>query len=773
MENQKTNWFSIIFAFFSIILLRNFLEGILEEAHTVTLLTDVYRSLLINFIHFFFFYISLFLSIIITLTLITKESYQKVTRAVALFSPIILIPPIIDIFVSRGVGFNLSYPIEGSHFLHLLLAGPFYKGAIPGITIGMRLEVAIAYILVFLYVCGKRKGILKAIVSIVSLHLLIVIIGDLPLIVSFLSSKNFAAFYGPGSLLSSDTQKFGIIYLLLFTILSTITSSLFFSSFTKVILKSIRYIRTFNYTGAVLIGFLLGYAMLKRFVPFLFSNPWDYLAIFSLFISIFFSFSGAVIINDIYDIKTDIISRKRNPLTLHKIDKKQYLLTALFFFLLGLSFALNTSYTAFFLVLATILISCIYSAPPFRIKRFPLISTFTLAFSTLLCLLIGFSLFAGGTTFSAFPAKLKILILVSLTLGFTPKDIVDVDGDRVNGIYTIPVLFGKRIGKIITYILVCIGYIFVPIIIHSNLILLISLIFTVLTGFEFLLKRVNENLFLITYYLFSSIILLFFLTNPAIITNKNTTKLGLTLKCREYFIHKKYNEVLNSFRDSEEQSEKGLLLAGISEYKLNRLNQAIYKLDAANRSEPYNPDTYSYLTNACVRKEMISEASSVNKRALELWLDLKRFLSEKGIIYYSSDDIKNAELYLNTAYELGYRESSLLFYLAKLKKKKGDIKTAEALLNDILNRNQNNVKILAELGTLKMESKEYIEAIEIYKKALKTSKDNPLFFNNIGVCFLRMGSKERARLFFEKSLKLEPSYVPAIQNLKYLNREER
>jgi 4-hydroxybenzoate polyprenyltransferase/Flp pilus assembly protein TadD len=768
VENQKTRWFSILLTLFSIILLRNFLEGILEEAHTITLLEDIYRSLLTNFVHFLFFYLSLFLSFIVVLTLLTKEKIEKVTRVVVTFSPILLVPPIVDFFISKGAGLNLSYTTEKMDFFRILLTGPFHIKRIVGITPGMRIEVVSIYLLVFLYVFCKGKGILRSLLATIGIHLCLILFVDLPHLITILAGKDFKLFYGPGSLLVQDTQKFGILYLFLFTALLLLTGLLFFRPFMKKVLKSIRYVRAINYTGAVLFGFLIGYCLLKKYVPFLFTNPWDYLAILSLVVSVFFSFSGAVIFNDSTDIETDRISRKRNPLTSDSIDRKRYQTVGIVFFSLGLLFALNTSYTSFFLVLILILLSFIYSSPPFRLKRIPILATLILAFSTLLCLILGYSLFAGGNAFLSFPKKLQLLFLVSLTCGFTPKDLVDVDGDKRNGIFTIPVLCGKRIGKIIIYILVCVGFLFVPIILRSSFLLILSLIFTLITGIEFLMKRINEKLFLFTYYLFSLLVILFLFFNPQIIQQQNLEKLGYRLKGDNHFNREEFTRGLNLYSNITEPTNHVLLNAGISSFKGHKPKKAVFFLTEYLRKDPYHADAYSYLSNSYLMLGENSLATVINKTALLRCIDLKRFLSEKGILLFHSKDLTQAEEFLRTAYQLGYRESSLLYYLARIKIETSVFKDAEALLERLLKRDKNNVKALAELGKLKIEKKEYREAISIYTLALEI-REEPLFYNNIGVCYQRLGIIDSARAFYRRAILLNPEYTPAKKNIENLS----
>jgi type IV pilus assembly protein PilF len=129
---------------------------------------------------------------------------------------------------------------------------------------------------------------------------------------------------------------------------------------------------------------------------------------------------------------------------------------------------------------------------------------------------------------------------------------------------------------------------------------------------------------------------------------------------------------------------------------------------------------------------------------------------------------EQAYQYLKTAFRLGHDESSLLFYLARTLRLKGSGGAAEHLLHKLLDRNKNDVGALAELGKLKMEEKKFHKAIDLFDQALVVSGNAPPLHNNIGVCFLRLGDRERAAEHFEKALKIDPQYLPAHRNLQML-----
>jgi 4-hydroxybenzoate polyprenyltransferase/tetratricopeptide (TPR) repeat protein len=708
------------------------------------------------------------------LTYITGEQFRKVATTITLFSPIILIAPLADLIISRGGGFNLSYPTALNDLVHLIIAGPFYPGTITGVTPGMRIESAAAILLIFLYVLGKRKGILKALVSVIAFHFIIVLVSNTPLIMSLAFGTPFVRLFGPGSLLSSDTQKFGIIYLTLLSAILVLTGLAFFPRFTRAWLRSIRFLRSVNYVGTVLIGFLVGYVFAGKLTPFIFDNPWDYIAVASLCCAIFLSFCGAVIFNDISDEQADAISRKRNPLVLRKVRREHYRLLGILLYSLALLFALNTSYTAFFLVLILIVLSFSYSSPPFRIKRLPIVSTFALAFATFCSVMVGFSVFAGTKAFIAFPTKLAILFLVSLTLGFTPKDLVDVEGDRKSGTYTIPVIFGPRAGKIITYVLVCMGYLFVPLLYRSSLLLMLSLSFAVITGMQFLLKKVREQLFLGTYYVFSGCVMTFLLLNPEMLSEAPTLDMGKRSQVEHYCARKHYQQVYDHFAgDGPGSDARMMALAGISAFKVRDFVTARKFLVPALSASPYESDLYSYATNALIQMDRLAEACSVNTLALERWLNPKRFIAEKGIVEMHLGEHDDALTYLLTAYRLGYDESSVLFYLARALQGKGDLDRSEKLLRILLDRNPGDASALAEMGKLRMGEREYEEAIKLFERALSVSDRSPVLHNNIGVCYLRIGNRARAAEFFKRALYIDPHYLPAQRNLELLANSKR
>ncbi len=60
------------------------------------------------------------------------------------------------------------------------------------------------------------------------------------------------------------------------------------------------------------------------------------------------------------------------------------------------------------------------------------------------------------------------------------------------------------------------------------------------------------------------------------------------------------------------------------------------------------------------------------------------------------------------------------------------------------------------------------KAIQLYKKAIQTSADNPQHFLNLGVAFYKAGQLDSAETYYRKAIGKRPSYILAYYNLAYV-----
>ncbi|VVC34791.1 Tetratricopeptide repeat,Tetratricopeptide repeat-containing domain,Sel1-like [Cinara cedri] len=94
------------------------------------------------------------------------------------------------------------------------------------------------------------------------------------------------------------------------------------------------------------------------------------------------------------------------------------------------------------------------------------------------------------------------------------------------------------------------------------------------------------------------------------------------------------------------------------------------------------------------------------------------------------------------------------------------IEQADAQFNFVLNQSVNNVPAQLGKANIAYNRKEYKEALTYYKKALRINPQCPADVRlGMAHCFLKLGNEEKARLAFERALKLDSKCVGALVGL--------
>jgi len=274
--------------------------------------------------------------------------------------------------------------------------------------------------------------------------------------------------------------------------------------FLQGILQGIRPFRALHYIEATLFGVVVGYRMLGEILGIKLS-PWTLL---TSILSIFFTFHSSVILNDLYDQEIDQVSQKKTPLVRRVFTPKEYRRLGVVSFFFSILFSYSLSYVSFLIVVACHSISFLYSAPPFRLKRIFLISTFLLALSGWLSILIGFSYYGGTKSLLIFPSRLSLLFLGGFLLTIPFKDILDIPGDRRGGVRTLYTLLGDERGKQINSGLFLLAYGLSPILLRFPGLHFVAIPSGVLSAYFILRKPFREAPVFLIYFAFLIVLLI-------------------------------------------------------------------------------------------------------------------------------------------------------------------------------------------------------------------------------------------------------------------------
>jgi 4-hydroxybenzoate polyprenyltransferase len=458
IEDSPTSFYIWLFSFTSLIAIR-----ILMENWTPGI--KGHRGFLI----FYEFFDSFLIAYLISLWIINKflkVEFKKASNILLWGYSVIVVPPIVDYIFSRGKGFFSFYVFDGLPGLIIRFFTFFGDRPDIGITYGIRTEILLAVILILIYAYLKSKNILKSLGISVLVYSILFILGTFPSWIT-IAVKGFSAgflrvgeidvaqmFFSPFSLFSREINeitsalitKTNLVYLLILS--AIIILGLFtyqrkkFYSF----LKNIRLPQIFYHEGLLMAGISVGIIFNPHILFFNFFNTLGFLVISE---AVILSWLASVVANDIFDEKIDIETNAQRPLIKKDFTPEEYKTLGMIFFAFAVYLAILVNPKIAFLLIAYQGIAWIYSAWPLRLKRFAFISTFVSAIASLLIFFSGYVLLSPSQDISGIPMGIMVLLIIAYTFSIPIKDFKDAPGDKKDGVYTIPVVFGEYWGKII------------------------------------------------------------------------------------------------------------------------------------------------------------------------------------------------------------------------------------------------------------------------------------------------------------------------------------
>lgn len=426
-------------------------------------------GVLIDYLHEIFFFGIIFILIWAVLKVALKTEFAKLSGVIAWSSLLVIFPPLIDMLKTGGSiywSFYLLGSISELKNYYLTIFGNLP----PGIYyFGTKIIFLLAIVFVSALVFAKSKSFVKTAVSAVAVYTIFFLMGAFPSFFAFayyfVSGKDF---FGNISavqimqLLGGMEKIFGLefaelkfamaynINLIFYPIFLGLLCLIFFiaekGKFLAVI-KNLRLPQVIVHGGLFFIGLGIG---LWTYPQNLDINIFSVAAALDLLIAIFLAWAASVIINDISDFSTDAVSNPKRPLQEKIFNVSEYKQLGIVLFLLSLLGGLVVSPKFAALLAVYQFLAWAYSAEPFRLKKFPLVATFISSSALLIVLFAGFALASGDNNLAGLSWRIILLLLISFTLALPLKDFRDIEGDRRDKIWTIPVIFGEKNGRLIS-----------------------------------------------------------------------------------------------------------------------------------------------------------------------------------------------------------------------------------------------------------------------------------------------------------------------------------
>lgn len=537
IENTELSFWGGVFILYGIMFIRTFLENYANSLNFYHM-----SSFVDTFLHYPIFFSIIALSGFIIARIITKEEISKIAKFIVLCSFGLITPPIIDLIVNKGG--QVPYVFIAGNYLELF---KYFFTYIHNGTLGIRIEVISVLVGFGFYIFYKTKEIKRALLGIFLLYSAIFLMGVAPALFfsinngitneyptvdkytvtdfyfnkepsnSQTSNRTFVAdtvndhnFYSlpQQRIFNQYSITLSIIFLLIHAVLLFWCLFLYSSKKFWVILKNFRYWRIFHYFIVLSMGIYLGAFFLGK-------NPigslFDFVSFVALFLALLFALLFTVWENDEADVEIDKVSNQDRPLAQIEppVSIEEWKNLKYVFLAYSLCFAFLAGLYSFVFILLSIFIAHIYSAPPLRLKKFLGISSLLTATATVLVLWLGFFMAAGTESLVAFPARYSLGLLGIILLVENGKNVKDIEGDKKNGIKTLPTIFGERWGKLLTGLCLFLGSLLVPFVFYLNLYtFLTSIIFGIIFFLLTTKKIFIEKYLFFTYFAY---ILVFFI----------------------------------------------------------------------------------------------------------------------------------------------------------------------------------------------------------------------------------------------------------------------
>jgi len=503
-----------------ILFVRFFLEALSNPSASLALAVDMPTLL-----HYGLFFLTVALFLMIFLNTFLPKLGPHIPKVAVIFFAGILIAPIIDL-LAKGVGgspmvYILDSPLGMlKSFFYLFSTNPPF-----GTTLGLQIEIAIILISIFCAIYFSTKNWLKSFLATLFFYAVLFTLCSMPTVLAIAAGQaggpteviNFIQkTIGASATLQNHIQSgliFGSIEKLLdtgfnfmvarvFFLLSIGLSCLWFwkikRELTLALLKNSRPERVGNYIFIIILGI---FAALRLF-PEVNLNWNDWLAVLSLFLSLYFSAMFAICVNDLEDVEIDKITNTDRPLAVNSASPEE-LRSASHLFLIG---SLIAGYLSgllpFFFILVFTALYYIYSAPPTRFKLIPIFSSFLIGLCCAAMFLAGFFLVSPLKVVSAIPTELTLIIFLFYFLFWHVRDMKDIKGDRVAHIPTLPVVVGEKWGRKVVGVVSGLAFLIPPLFIKMHLLWIPGVLAALATYYFVNKDPYSEKPIFITYVLF-------------------------------------------------------------------------------------------------------------------------------------------------------------------------------------------------------------------------------------------------------------------------------
>lgn len=467
VERQSVTFGTWVVGLSCLIVLRILIESWISSFETVSAIDLFYRLS-----HFLLFLIMTVLLLVPVVRWAGKSDIPQAATLTLFGFLIVLTPPFVDAWITGGKLLWSFYKFDGltgwssGHGLPYRYLTLFGNRPDIGITYGVRFEVVVVTVFMTLLAFVRHKRLWQAFLAGLTTYSMLFVLGTLPSWLTIVTDgwrQGFLAisdvhvaerFLSPEAVFSQEPRDFSFTLNVKMSLMSALLLLVvigaeiraFFPKIFRALFRNSRIPQTFYHGGLLLTGIALSVVFTGKTVPVtLFGGA----ALLVLLGAVFCAWMASVVVNDLFDTKIDAKTNPHRPLPSGDIDRETYKTIGWLFFGASLILGGVANFKAIPYLFAYQVLAWVYSAPPFRLKRIPVLGTFIAATAGLVVLSLGFSLVSPDGSLHGLPARIIWFLLFTLTLVLSAKDFKDIEGDRADNVRTLPVILGESQAKMV------------------------------------------------------------------------------------------------------------------------------------------------------------------------------------------------------------------------------------------------------------------------------------------------------------------------------------